>query len=88
MPAGTNTQSNIGIRRMIFSLATPQWRNFEVNGTQQYKVVQAGTTPYVYAGAVVAQGATIAYDAVAATKYSAATVLEIHFNAGLIDPIN
>jgi hypothetical protein len=86
MPAGVNTQSNIGVRRMIYSLATPQWRNFEVNGTQQYKVMQAGNVPYVYAGAVVANGATIAYDA--AGKYSAAAVLETHFNAGLIDPVN
>jgi len=87
MPAGTNTQSNIGVRRCITSLTPPQWRNFEVNGTQQYKVMQTATTqPYVYNGAIVATGATIAYDA--AGKYSAAAVLEAHFNAGLIDPIN
>jgi len=32
MPAGTNTKCNIGMSRMIYSLATPALRNFEVNG--------------------------------------------------------
>jgi len=89
MPAGVNTQSNIGMRRVITTLTPPQLRNFEVNGTQQYKVVQGGPTPYVAAnGAVIASGATIPYDAAAGTAYSAPGVLESHFNAGLIDPIN
>jgi hypothetical protein len=70
MPAGINTQIGLGIRRMIRSLPTPQYRNFEVNGTQLYQVNVAfpvGYT-YTYAGAVRAPGATIPYDAGSVTR--------------------
>ena len=87
MPAGVNTGVNIGISRMIYSLPTPQMRNFEVNGTQQYKVA-VGTVPYVYAGVVVASGATIAYDASTNTLYSSPAQLEADFNRGWIDPVD
>jgi hypothetical protein len=85
MPAGTNTKSNIGVSRMIYSLATPQMRNFEVNGTQTYKVVVGASVPYVYNGVLYATGAVIPYDS---TVYSNAAQLERDFNAGLVDPSN
>lgn len=88
MPAGTNTKSNIGISRMIYTLATPQMRNFEVNGTQTYNVAVGLIAPqsFTYAGAVYTKGQTIPYDA--AGKYSNAAALEWQFNMGWIDPSN
>ena len=84
MAAGVNSQVNIGVRRMIYSLATPQYRNFEVNGTQTYNVTVNAKVPFVYSNALVAPGATIAYDA--AGKYSNPAFLEVCFNMGWIDP--
>jgi len=86
MPAGVNTRVNIGVRRMIYSLATPQMRNFEVNGTQTYKVVINARIPYVYAGVLYAPGATIPYDAATNTLYSNAAQIERDFNSGALDP--
>jgi hypothetical protein len=86
MPAGQNSISNIGVRRMIYSLATPEYRNFEANGTQTYLVAVGAPVSYVYAGVVYAKGATIPYDA--AGKYSNPGQLECDFNAGWIDPSN
>jgi len=85
MPAGNNTKCNsYGIRRVCYGLASPDYRNFELNGTQQYKVVTC--KPYVYNGAAYAQGATIPYDA--GSVYSNYAQLERDFNAGWLDPIN
>jgi hypothetical protein len=83
MPQGSNSQVNIGIRRMITSLATPQYRNFEVNGTQTYAVM---ASTYSYAGTVYTVGQTIPYDAAVATKYSDPATLERDFNAGVLNP--
>jgi hypothetical protein len=75
---------------MIYSLATPQYRNFEVNGTQPYLVAVSFTAPYTYtyAGVAYAKGATIPYDAAGATKYSNDAQLRQDFNSGLLDPAN
>jgi hypothetical protein len=62
MPAGIYTQFDIGVRRMIYSLATPAYRNFEVNGTQTYVVVVGPSVSYVYNGVIYAKGATIPFD--------------------------
>jgi hypothetical protein len=88
MPAGTNTKINVGVSRMIYSLATPQMRNFEVNGTQTYNVAvgYVGIYKYTYAGTVYAKGATIPYDGTGV--YLNPAQLERDFNAGLIDPSN
>jgi hypothetical protein len=87
MPAGVNSTSNIGVRRMIYSLATPEYRNFEVNGTQTYNVTVNARVPFVYGNVVVPPGATIPYDD-AGTRYTNPGFLEVCFNMGWIDPSN
>lgn len=83
MPAGANTNHDIGIRRMITSIASPAYRNFEVNGTQTYNVIASS---YSYAGSAYAQGATIPYDSAGGTLYSNPAQLERDFNSGMLDP--
>jgi hypothetical protein len=61
MAAGSNTKVNVGIRRMITSIASPEFRNFEVNGSQTYAVITS--KHYSHAGNSYAKGQTIAYDA-------------------------
>jgi hypothetical protein len=84
MPIGPNTKSNVGVRRMVYSLTPPQERNFEPNGTQLY-VVMSGHG-YSHAGNSYAKGASIPYDAAAGTKYSNLARLERDFNARLLGP--
>jgi hypothetical protein len=83
MAAGANTKSDVGIRRMITSLGTPQYRNFEVNGAQTYAPTAGG---YTYAGATYAKGAAIPFDAAGGTLYGKPSQLERDFNSGLLDP--
>jgi hypothetical protein len=75
MPAGQNSISNVGVRRLIYSLATPQMRNFEVNGTQTYVVVVGPPLSYTYNGVVYAKGATIPFDGGAAPPASPAAAV-------------
>jgi hypothetical protein len=60
----TATELNLGIRRMIYSLSTPEFRNFERSG-QSYKCVR---DKYEYQGTVYNAGDVIPYD-VAGTSY-------------------
>jgi len=84
MPLGPRTKSNVGIRRMVYSLVPPMERNFEPNGSQLY-VVMSGHG-YTHAGNSYAKGASIPYDAAAGTKYSNPRKLERDFNGRLIGP--
>ncbi len=77
----TNTSVNIGVRRMIYSLATPEYRNFEPKGGQLYSVVRPQLQ---YAGTVYNRGDTIPYDA--GSQYSDDALMEIWFNQGWVDP--
>jgi hypothetical protein len=86
MPIGANTKNNIGLRRVVASLTPPAERCFEVNGSQQYRVITGHG--YFYAGTVYAQGATIPYDAAGGTKYGAWPQLQRDWNLGWIDPLD
>jgi hypothetical protein len=91
MPAGINTAVGLGIRRMIYSLPAPEYRNFEINGQQLYRV--ASVTEYSYGGAIIPFGTTIPFDGLAldgsgAPVYANAEQLERDFNSGWIDPID
>ena len=77
---GANSIHNVGIRRMIGSLATPQYRSFEINGAQKYQVARA--VSYSHAGNSYAKGQTIAYDAAGGTAYSNTARLARDFNRG------
>jgi hypothetical protein len=77
----TNTQIGIGVTRMIYSLATPQLRNFEPSG-QLYKVMRP---TYEYLGTVYHDGDTIPYD-VDGSSYSNLAQLERDFNSAELDP--
>ena len=80
MPLGFNTQHDIGIRRITgFGL-----RNFELNGTQLYVVVNGNG--YDHAGNHYAKGQTVAYDASGGTAYNNTARLERDFNRGALDP--
>ena len=83
---GANSIRNVGVRRVIGSLATPQRRNFEPNGTQKYMVVRGAS--YTHAGNIYAKGQTIAYDAAGGTQYSNLARLERDFNRGVLDPVD
>jgi len=78
----TNTASNIGVRRMIRSLATPQYRNYEPKGGQLYNAVQT----VWYAGVTYVKGQQIPFDGGGGTYYKNDALLEVYFNAGMIDP--
>jgi uncharacterized protein YkuJ len=89
MPAGVNSHFGLGIRRLIYSLPEPEYRNFEVNGQQLYRVVTAYT--YSYAGSIYPIETTIPFDSVdinGAPIYSNAEQLERDFNQAWIDPID
>ncbi len=79
----TNTAANIGIRRMIYSLPAPQYRNYEPNGGQLYKAMQANLA---YRGSVYNPGTTIPFDGGGGTYYSDDALMEVFFNAGMVDP--
>lgn len=81
----TNTQANIGVRRMIYSLATPEHRNYEIKGGQLYKAVRPNLE---YKGTVYNPGTTIPYDGPGGTSYSDDALMESYFNSGWIDPIS
>jgi len=91
MPAGVNTKSNIGIRRFIYSLPTPEYRNFEVNGTQLYKVMCGAPLPtggvfYQYSNQNYLQFQTVVYDG--GTFYKNPAQIERDFSRGWLDPID
>ena len=79
----TNTKSNIGVRRMIYSLSPPQYRNYEPKGGQLYNAVQHDLE---YAGVTYQKGQTIPFDGGGGTHYSNDSLMEVYFNAGVIDP--
>lgn len=79
----SNTSSNIGVRRMIYSLASPAYRNYEGNGAQLYNAVRS---TYEYQGVIYNAGQTITFDGGSGTFYTNDAQLERDFNAGLIDP--
>jgi hypothetical protein len=81
----TNTKSNIGIRRMIYSLPTPEHRNYEPKGGQLYKALRGRLE---YKGTVYNAGDTIPYDATGGTVYSDDALMEIYFNQAWIDPVS
>jgi hypothetical protein len=85
MGAGASTQRDVGIRRMITSLATPQYRNFEPNGTQTYTVMASS---YTHAGTTYAKGAVVPYDLATNTLYSDYPKMERDFNRRVLDPSN
>lgn len=84
MALGSNTKSNVGIRRMIYTTTPPQLRNFEPNGQQTYTVV--ASHGFTYAGIAYTKGQIIAYDAAGGTLYGNLPKLERSFNARLIEP--
>ena len=84
MPLGPNTKTNVGIRRLVYSVTPPQLRNFEPNGTQTYVVMSSHG--YSHAGNSYAKGQTIPYDAGGGTTYSNRPRLERDFNRGALDP--
>lgn len=79
----TNTQANIGIRRLVCSLATPAYRNFEPNGGQLYKVMRP---VYEYAGTTYHAGDVIPFDGGGGTYYTNDAQIERDFNSGDLDP--
>jgi hypothetical protein len=79
----TNTAINVGVRRMIRSLPTPQYRNYEPKGGQLYNAVQDNLE---YAGVTYQKGQTIPYDGGGGTYYCNDALMEVYFNAEMIDP--
>jgi hypothetical protein len=79
--ATSNTTSNIGIRRMIYTITTPAYRNFEGQGGQLYTVRQGSVN---YKGTVYAAGTEIPYDG--SSVYTDDATMEQWFNAGIVDP--
>lgn len=78
----TNTQINVGVRRMIYSLAVPAFRNYEPKGGQTYNSMRLNLE---YMGVLYQVGQTIPYDS-SGTSYSNDALMERYFNAGWIDP--
>lgn len=76
-----NTDSNVGIRRMIYSLADPEYRNYEPEGGQLYLAVRDNLE---YQGVTYNSGDTIPFDEDA--RYSDDYLMEEYFNQGWIDP--
>ncbi len=72
----TNTQAGVGLRRMIYTLTTPRYHNFEANvdPTVQYK---ANREPLEFLGTKYHQGDLLSFD-VAGTSYSKAAVSKLH----------
>jgi len=73
----TNTQANIGIRRMVRTLSPPVWRNFERGGTTQYNCNKGGM---VIAGVTYQPGNALPLGVLPDD------MLEVLFNAGQINP--
>jgi len=82
----TNTQANIGIRRMIHSLAAPEHRCFEgtVDATVAYNAYRHHLE---FLGTVYTKGQTLPFD-VGGTSYSkkAVQILELYWNNAWIVP--
>ena len=72
----THTASNIGVRRMIRTLATPAYRNFEPGGT----VYNCNSANMVIAGVTYQPGQALPLGVLPDEK------LEVLFNTGMIDP--
>lgn len=64
--ATNDTKSNIGTRKMIRTLATPEYRNFENDGTTQYAALRE---PLEFLGTVYHSGDLLPFD-VDGTSYS------------------
>lgn len=79
----TNTFLNIGVRRMIYSLASPEHRNYEPQGGQLYKAVLPGLE---YAGNTYNARDTIPYDGDGV--YTNDALMEVYFNQAWIDPVS
>lgn len=79
----TNTSNNVGIRRLIYSLPVPAYRNFEPAGGALYVAVRAVD----YAGTRYAPGTTIPFDAAGGTRYTNDDLMERFFNSGDVDPV-
>jgi hypothetical protein len=77
--ATSNTTTNIGIRRMIYSITTPAYRNFEPDALH---TVRRGSVDY--AGTVYSMGTEIPFDGT--LVYLNPALLEVLFNDGTIDP--
>ncbi|MGD0869475.1 MAG: hypothetical protein ABSB88_07995 [Bryobacteraceae bacterium] len=73
----TNTQADIGIRRMIYTLTPPAYRNFEPGGTVQYNCNKGGM---VIAGVTYQPGNALPLGVLPDD------VLEVLFNQGDINP--
>jgi hypothetical protein len=84
MAAGSNTKSNIGIRRVVATVTPPAERNFETNGSQLYKVVVGHA--YTYANTTYAKGAILPYDGAGGTRYSLPAQLARDFALLWVDP--
>lgn len=73
----TNTQANIGIRRMIRTLSPPAYRNFERGGTTVYNCNKGNM---VIAGVTYQPGNALPLGVLPDD------MLEVLFNAGQINP--
>jgi hypothetical protein len=76
-----NSDINVGIRRFIYG-AINEYRNFEPQGGQLYRC----NRQLEYSGVVYADGDTIPFDNPGGDAYSNDALMEVYFNAGLIDP--
>jgi len=81
----TATAINVGIRRMIYTLSPPQYRNYEVRGGQLYKVIRVTLE---YMGTVYQRGQTIPFDGGGGTYYSDDWLMRRYFEQGFVDPVN
>jgi hypothetical protein len=81
----SNTDINIGIRRMIYSLATPEYRNYEPQGGQLYAAVRVNLE---YQGTTYNPGDTIPYDNEDESAYTDDALMEMYFNQGWVDPVS
>jgi len=69
----TNTDANIGTRKMIYTLAVPAYRNFEPSGTVLYNCNHSGLN---FMGTGYAVGAALPFD-VGGTSYSNAAMAQL-----------
>jgi hypothetical protein len=63
----SNTSTNIGTRKMIYTLAVPEYRNFENDGVTQYSCLHEGLE---FLGSTYHIGDVLPFD-VGGTSYSA-----------------
>lgn len=79
---GLNTQANIGIRRMIYSLNPPAYRCFEDDGVTQYRVSRVTLD---FMGVSYNQGDLLPYDAGSVYSLAAIAQLRLFWNQQWID---